>query len=73
MTLGKIYNDFIDNDKKVLKACFEADKDLANVIQKLVTKEISAIWYALISKGVVTEEEMTEFHKEIEKEAENDK
>lgn len=66
MNLGQIYNDFVDNDKKVLKTCLEADKDLADAIQEALTKEISSIWYALLSKGIVTDEEMRKFKAEIE-------
>lgn len=59
--IEKIYKDFIDNDKKILKTCFDADKDLADAVQLALTKEISAIWYALLAKGIVTDEEMRKF------------
>ena len=80
MTIQDVYKDFIDNDRKVLKACFDADKDLADAVQLAITKEISAIWYALLNKGIVTDEEMRKFKaeidnvsKEVEEEQKNEK
>lgn len=70
MTIQDVYKDFIDNDKKVLKVCFDADKDLADAVQLALTKEISAIWYALLNKGIVTDEEMRKFKAEIDKASE---
>ena len=70
ITLKDIYNDLVDNDKKVLKACFNADKELAEEVQEAMTKEISAIWYALLTKNIVTDEEMIECKAEIDKASE---
>lgn len=66
MTIQDVYKDFIDNDKKILKACFDADKDLADAIQVAMTKQISAIWYALIEKGIINQEEIDGYYKKID-------
>lgn len=70
ITLQDIYNNLVDNDKKVLRACFNADKELTEEVQEAITKEISAIWYALLTKNIVTDEEMRECKAEIDKASE---